>query len=283
MRAENSKDGQGRTKATLYVVGVPATDADDLTLRARRILDEVSRIIVEDVDAPRVWLTHQGIGTPVVLAGEVGSIRQFGQTGDVALLYGGPKMAPAGDLARLVEEAIEAKVPVVPIPGPASPITALVLSGLPADSFVYLGELPVSPTALADLLSTVRGDPLTILAAAGLQDIGGTLAQLFDLLGDRPLAISTGEEGEAARMWRGSLQEAAALAGSLPEVGACSLVIGGSREEPEPWAENRVRAQVEILLHKGLGVKEISQQVSGESGWARRDVYDFAVRIRKGS
>jgi 16S rRNA (cytidine1402-2'-O)-methyltransferase len=136
---------------------------------------------------------------------------------------------------------------------------------------------------LADLLSTVRGDPLTILAAAGLQDIGGTLAQLLDLLGDRPLAIATGEEGESARMWRGSLQEAAALAGSLPEAGACSLVIGGSREEPEPWAENRVRAQVEILLHKGLGVKEISQQVSGESGWARRDVYDFAVRIRRGS
>jgi len=268
---------------TLYVVGVPAADPDDLTLRARRILGEVTRIIVDDVDAARALLAHYGIETPVLVARNIRSLRQFEQGGDVALLSNGLRMAPAGDLARLVEKATEAGVAVVPVPGPAWQVTTLILSGLPADSFLYLGELPVSTKALAELLSPVRHESLTLLAEAALQDIGRTLAELLDLLGDRPLVIATAQPAEAAKMWRGTLQEVTTLIGTLPVVGTCSLVIGGSREEPEPWAEGQVRAQVEALLRRGLGVKEVSQQVSGESGWARRDVYDLAVRVRKGS
>jgi 16S rRNA (cytidine1402-2'-O)-methyltransferase len=268
--------------ARVYVVGVPVGGADDLTLRARRILDEVTRIIVDDVDAARALLVHHGIETPVVEAEDVCSIRELEPMGDVALLYSGCRMAPAGDLARLVEAAAGAGVTAVPVPGSAWPVTTLVLSGLPADSFVYLGELPANPKAFADLLSSVRLESRTLLAEAALQGIGRVLADLLELLGDRPLAIATAREGEASKTWRGTLEEATTLVGSLPEVGPCSLVIGGSRGEPEPWAESRVLAHVEALLHQGLGVKEISQQVSGESAWARRDVYALAVRVREG-
>lgn len=268
--------------ATLYVVGVPAADADDLTLRARRILDEVTRIIVDDVGAASAFLARHGIETPIVEAMEVRSLRQVQEMGDVAFLHGGHRMVPAGDLARLVDEARQAGVPVVPVPGPAWPLTMLVLSGLPADSFVYLGALPANPKALVDLLSPMRHESRTLLAEATLQDIGRTLPDLLDLLGDRPLAIHMIGEGEASKPWRGTLQEAVMLTGSLPKAGNCSLVIGGARGEPESWAEDQVRAQVEALLRQGLGVKEISQQLSEASGWARRDVYALAVQVREG-
>lgn len=280
--AQSPGNGQAQVMATLYVVGVPAADADDLTLRARRILDEVRRIIVDDVGSAAAFLARHGIETPVVEAMEVRSLRQVQEMGDVAFLHGGHRMVPAGNLDRLVDEARKAGVPVVPVPGPAWPLTMLVLSGLPADSFVYLGALPASPKAFVDLLSPMRHESRTLLAEATLQDIGRTLPDLLDLLGDRPLVIHRIEEGEASKPWRGTLQEAVMLAGSLPKAGNCSLVIGGARGEPEAWAENQVRAQVEALLRQGLGVKEISQQLSEASGWARRDVYALAVQVREG-
>jgi 16S rRNA (cytidine1402-2'-O)-methyltransferase len=269
--------------AALYVVGLPAVYADDLPLRAQRTLKEVTRIITEDLDAAQSLLAQLGIGTPLVEAGGIRSFQGLQASGDVAVLYSGRTIVPTGPAAQVIREATEAGATVVPIPGPTLPITALVLSGFPADTFVYLGELPAKSKALAGLLTPVTSESRTLLAQAALEEIGGILDGLLDLLGDRSVAIITAQEGEGLKAWRGTLEEAGALRESLPNTGSCSLVIGGARGEPEPWDEDRVRVQVEALLRQGLGIKEISQRLSAESGWARRDVYSLAVKVHKGS
>jgi len=267
---------------SLYVVGVPAVDADDLTLRARRILEQVTRVITDDLARAQSLLSHHGIGTPLAEVRDIQDSQELWATHDHALLYSGQATAQVGPTAQLIKEAAEVGIPVVPIPGPDLRVTALVLSGFPADSFIYLGEVPANLKALTGLLSPVTGEPRTLLAEAALEEIDRILGGLRDLLGDRPMAIVTAQEGEGLKAWRGTLEEAITLPGSLPDSGNCSLIIGGLRGEPESWDEGQVRAQVQELLRQGLGVKEISQALSAESGWARRDVYALAVKVRKG-
>jgi 16S rRNA (cytidine1402-2'-O)-methyltransferase len=268
--------------AMLYVVGVPAWDPDDLTLRARRALREVACIIASNVDTARLLLTHHDIETPLAAAGDVDSLLETMASGDVALLCDGWAFRPAGPVVQLIKEATEQGVRVVPIPGPVLPVTALVLSGLPADSFVYLGTLPAGSPALERALEPVIREPRTILAQIESEAPGHMLGRLLDLLGDRPMAVVSARAGSGLSVWRGVLVDAVEKLADLPQVGKYILVIGGVQEAPEPWDADRLWIQVEAHLRQGLGVKEISQRLSEESGWARRDVYALAVRVRKG-
>ncbi|MCL7454468.1 MAG: SAM-dependent methyltransferase [Anaerolineae bacterium] len=266
----------------LYIVGVPAGDPDDLTLRARRTLREVACIIAGNVDTARLLLAHHGIETPLAAAGEVDSLLETVASGDVALLCDGWAFRPAGPAVQLIREATEQGVRVVPIPGPVLPVTALVLSGLPADSFVYLGTLPAGSSALEQALEPVIHEPRTLLAQIESDASGHMLRRLLELLGDRPMAVVASRAGSGLSVWRGLLVEAVEQLDDLPQMGSCILVIGGIQEAPEPWDADRLWIQVEAYLRQGLGVKEISHRLSEESGWPRRDVYALALRVRKG-
>lgn len=136
----------------LYIVGTPIGNLEDITLRALRILNEVSLIAAEDTRRARKLLEHYGIHKPVVsyheYSGE-GRIRRLLkalQQGDVALISdaGMPGLSDPG--YGLIKAAIEEGIPVVPIPGPSALVSALVVSGLPTSSFLYLGFLPRTPS-----------------------------------------------------------------------------------------------------------------------------------------
>ena len=244
---------------TLYVVGAPAGDPDDLTLRASRILAEVSLVVASEVEAARRLLAHHGIPTPFVVASGEGAVLAALQAGDVALLLVGWSPAPSGPELALVRAAVEHGWPVEPIPGPALPLTALVLSGLPADSFVYLGELPGESAARCALLNSVAGERRTLVALAAPDGLDGILADLPAALGERPLVqMPTGSTAKR-----------------------CVLVVGGARDEPVPWEQARLLAEIDLLLSQGLRVKKISQSLAAESGWPRREVYRLAVETTR--
>lgn len=226
---------------TLYVVGAPAGDPDDLTLRARRILAEASLVVAERLDAARRLLAHHGVETPLVAEASVAEV----EAGDVALLLAGWSPAPSGPELALIRAAVERGWPVVPIPGPALPLTALILSGLPADSFVYLGDRD-------DLLEDVAGERRTLVLAAPPDRVDDLLADVHESLDERPLV-------------------------QMPGV----LVIGGARNEPGCWEQAQLRAEIETLLGRGQRVKEISQALAAESGWPRREIYQLAVEMSR--
>ena len=83
-------------------------------------------------------------------------------------------------------------------------------------------------------------------------------------------------------VWRGTVSEATALPDpTAPSwTGRCVLVIGGAGKWVERWDEDVVRAEVQVLLQQGLGVKEVSRRLAAESGWARREVYRLALEER---
>lgn len=265
---------------TLYVVGAPAGDPGDLNRRAQRILDQVILIVAEDVGRTQRLLAHYDIATPVAsLLGD--SPLQTLAAGDVVLVVAGWKPGPSSLGHRLVCAAIERGFPVVPVPGPALPLTALVVSGLPADNFVYLGQLPEHRADCRDLLSSVVREPRTLLVVGSADRSVTDLANLT-MLGERPCAIVTASETRTEVVWRGTLGQSPQQAGEDPMPGPYVLVIGGASGQVTRWGEERLLVEIRTLLTEGLIAKEIGRQLAHESGWPRREIYRLAVAVAQG-
>lgn len=267
---------------TLYVVSAPTGDPGDLTRRALRILKESTLVVAEDEGNARQLLDQYGLGTPLALAAVDAHLKALAE-GDVSLLCSGLNPAPLGAGYQLVRRALEQGHPVVPVPGANLPITALVISGLPADSFLYLGELPRDPVDRRDLFLAVRAEQRSMVALAPPALLPAALADLHGTLGDRALALVSSSARGAELVWRGRCAEASAgLAGrALP--GAHILVIGGAPDEVVHWDEDRLSAEIQRQQAAGLGAKEISQQLARDSGWSRREIYRLTIGLARSS
>lgn len=260
---------------TLYVVGVPAGNRNDLTLRARRILNEARQIVAEDVEGARALLADHAITSPLIGVPDGGAGEALLQQGDLALVACG---WPGEAGWRLVSAAADGGYQVAAVPGPALPITALILSGLPADTFLHLGALPAEREARRRWLSPISGESRTLVALAS-PPLAAVLSDLWEALGDRPLAVMPASERRLT--WRGSLATAKQTELSWPQVEGFVLVIGGAREELERWDESQLVAEIETRLAGGQRAKEISRQLADRSGWSRRRIYDLVVEITR--
>ena len=263
---------------TLYIVGAPAGDPEDITPRALRILGEVVLVVADDVDHAQRLLAAHGLSTPLLASTNADLPPSALDDGDVAVLLEGWSPAPTGPGFQLVRAAIERGFAVVPVPGPCLPLTALVVSGLPADSFVFLGELPRESASRRDLMASVAIARRTLVALGSPHALPELLADLCGVLGDRPLVVVTASERATGVAWRGTLGDAPedALAESGSEL--CVLVIGGAREPVERWDEERLQAEVQRRLEQGLSAREIGRALPAESGWPRRAIYRLAVQ-----
>lgn len=262
---------------TLYVVGVPAGDPNDITSRALAILEDADLVVADDVHYVRHLLAQHGIATPPGATTPVDIPLEALITSDVAVLApcDVPGLSEASE--RLVRAAIERGFGVSPVPGPKLALTALVISGLPADSFVYLGELPHKPSVRHDLLACVASERRTLVACSSRDRLAGILADLNSVLGDRPMTLVATPGHGAGGIWRGTVGKATGHFLNQPAEGPYVLVIGGAQEKTIRWDEDQLRAQIQAQLDQGLGAKEISKHLAPESGWPRRQIYGMVV------
>jgi 16S rRNA (cytidine1402-2'-O)-methyltransferase len=271
---------------TLYVVRAPAGDPEDLTLRARRVLAEAVCLVADDLSAARRLLAHHGLKThllpllnPADSAG-VDSVLAVLATRDVALLLTDPSPVPVDAGAALIAVALERGLAVVPIPGPALPITALVISGLPTDAFVYLGPLPAAPSDRTALFASVASERRTLVALAPSLDLAGALGAVSIVLGDRPVAVMTTSQQGRQEVWRGTSTQApepSEMSELLAATDICVLVIGGASAQRLRWEQDRLEAEIRAHLRKGTGARAVSGQLAAESGWSRREIYRLVV------
>jgi len=180
------------TPGTLYVVATPIGNLEDITLRALRVLKEVGLVACEDTRRTRTLLTHFGIHVPVTsyfehnkLAKGPAILKTLGGGKSVALVTdaGTPGISDPGFL--LVREARAAGIAVVPVPGPSAVVAALSAAGIPADSFVFDGFLPVKPGKRIHRLEALRELEMTLVCyesphriLAALEAIGQVFGQV---------------------------------------------------------------------------------------------------------
>lgn len=273
---------------TLYVVGIPAGNREDVTLRALRVLREVDLIVAQDIPWAQAFLAHYEIETSLThYAGHYGESEKAGMarsefvsetlsSGRVALLFEESRAATWESARQLVRVAAERDCTVVAVPGPSAAATALVASGLPADAYVFLGVLPRRATERRQLLGSLAAEKRTLVACEKLGQLSVALCDIAETLGDRPLALSPVWVGPAEMVWRGTVSEAAAHLEMNPALDEWILVIGGATGEAIRWPETRVRSEFTRLLADGLSRKDTARQVAEVSGWRPREVYRLA-------
>lgn len=199
---------------TLYVVATPIGNLEDITLRALRILGEVDLIAAEDTRKTKRLLAKYGINTKLTSyhqhskAGKTSYLLRELSGKDVALVSeaGVPTISDPG--GGLVRAAIEEGIPVVSVPGPSAVATALAVSGMAADRFLFLGFLPRKKGERRRLLASVADEPLTIVAFESPHRLCRALTDILEVLGDRRVAIGRELTKLHEEVFRGTVSEA---------------------------------------------------------------------------
>jgi 16S rRNA (cytidine1402-2'-O)-methyltransferase len=268
---------------TLYLVGTPIGNLEDITLRALRILEQVTLIAAEDTRRARILARRYEIETPITSYFEGNKLTKLEAVlsaldrGDVALISeaGMPGLSDPG--YELIRAAIEHGHPVTPIPGPSAPVTALVVSGLPSDSFLYLGFLPRRRRERCQLLAEVTRERRTLVAFEAPHRLRESLADIETVLGQRPVAICRELTKLYEEVWRGTVAEARSHFDEVEPRGEFTLVIGGASKQRERWDQKRVQAGLDELLAQGVPRPAAARRVAAASGWSRSEVYNLGL------
>jgi 16S rRNA (cytidine1402-2'-O)-methyltransferase len=266
---------------TLYVVGTPIGNLEDITLRALRVLQEVQLIAAEDTRKAGVLLKHYRIATPVTSFFEANERPKIAEiltalaSTDVALISeaGMPGISDPG--YPLIEATIEAGFSVVPVPGPSAHTAALVVSGLPTDQFHFVGFLPrKGPEPALERLARV---PATLIFYEAPHRLEHTLRAMLTMFGNRQIALCRELTKLYEEVWRGDLESALRQIADHPARGEYTLVVAGASEEEARWSEEQVRAALVEHLAQGMPRSQAAREVAALSGWRRRQIYDLPV------
>jgi len=268
---------------TLYVVATPLGHLEDVTLRALRVLREASLVACEDTRRTGSLLRAHGIATPTTSYFEHNErwkgerILEALRAGrDVALVSdaGTPGISDPG--YRLVREARDEGLPVVPVPGPSAAVAALSVSGLPTDRFLFVGFLPPRSGARRRALEALASERSTLVFHESPVRVLDSLADMVAVLGDREAFLcreATKVHEEYVRAPLSALR--ASLAARESVKGEIVLVVMGAPEaaraadlEPVPLyrelaAEGRTRREAvkEAARRLGLGAREVYRLV----------------------
>jgi 16S rRNA (cytidine1402-2'-O)-methyltransferase len=273
---------------TLFIVPTPIGNLEDITMRALRVLREVALIAAEDTRTTRILLQHYQITTPLTSYHEHNKLAKLDAifetlaNGDVALVSdaGTPGISDPG--YELIGAAIERGYRVEPLPGASAIITALVGSGLPTDSFLYLGFLPRKGNALRQFLESVANEPHTLVAYESPNRLSGTLGMLMQSLGDRQACVARELSKKFEEFRRGSISDLLTHFQTNAPRGEITLVIAGAAaKEQRIWTDEEVRAALYERLDQGEPLSGAAKAVAADSGWDKRAVYTLGIDWQK--
>jgi 16S rRNA (cytidine1402-2'-O)-methyltransferase len=272
---------------TLYLVATPIGNLEDMSPRAVRILSEAALIAAEDTRETRKLLNHFGIRAPLTSYFEHNKLTKLEtilaalDRGDVALVSdaGTPAINDPG--YELVRAALDAGRPVSPVPGPSAPVAALAASGLPTDSFLYLGYLPRRSAERRAFIGQVANLPYTLVFLEAPHRLLDSLDDLLSVLGDRPMAAARELTKLHEEFVRGSISQVKAHFEKAGPRGEFVLVVAGrARQEHERWPEAEMDHAIHAGLQEGVSPSRLAAQLAEASGWKRREIYQ---RITSGA
>jgi 16S rRNA (cytidine1402-2'-O)-methyltransferase len=272
----------------LYLVATPIGNLEDMSPRAVRTLREARLIAAEDTRVTRKLLTHFDLHTPLTSYFEHNKLTKLESIlaalteGDVALVSdaGTPAINDPG--YELVRAALSAGHSICPIPGPSAPLAALASSGLPTNTFLYLGYLARKSSERRAHLQQVENLPYTLLFLESPHRLLAALKDLKFSLGDRQIAVARELTKVHEGIWRGSISEAIEYFTQTEPRGEFTLVIAGkTKSKKQEWTEDRVGAAIKTGLNLGESPSTLAKRVAEESGWERREIYKLATNFQK--
>ncbi len=270
----------------LYLVATPIGNLEDITLRALRVLRSADLILAEDTRTSGKLLKHYGISTPMKPYHEHNAARVRDQV--LAALEGGQALALISDAGtplvsdpgyKLVTAALEAAHPVIPIPGPSAVLSALSVSSLPPEPFVFAGFPPAKSGARCSHLQRFVTTDATLIFYESPHRLLDSLRDMVAVFGPRPAAVAR----ELTKLYescvRGPLPEIIAHYEAESPRGEIVVLIGPPDDTTTPEVD--IDAALNAALAE-MSPSAAAAHVAKATGIPKRDLYARAVELKNG-
>lgn len=272
----------------LYLVATPIGNSADITLRALALLQRADLVACEDSRVTGPFLKRYGIQASLLPYHEHNAAKVRPQL--LQRLSGGAVVALVSDAGtplindpgyKLVRECIAAGIPVTALPGASAVLTALSLSGLPSDRFLFAGFPPAKAGARAGWLAELKSIRASIVLLESAQRLADSLAAMAEALGpEREAAVARELTKKFEEVRRGSLAELAAFyAEHGPPKGEVTLVIGPPPENETAASPGDLDAALTAAMRQ-VPLRQAVDEVSAALGLPRKAVYARALQLR---
>lgn len=269
---------------------MPIGNATDITLRALNTLAAVDAVACEDTRVTTKLLRLYGISKPLLSYHDHNADKM--RTVILDRVAGGASVALVADAGlplisdpgyKLVREATARGLPVTCLPGPSAPATALLLSGLPSDRFLFAGFPPNRRSARRDFLAALATVPATLIFFESARRLAASLADMRATLGDRDAAVARELTKRYEQVRRGGLAGLAAdYAASGPPKGEVVVVVGPPAAADAATGDDALDAALGRAM-AGQTLRDAVDMVAGATGLPRRRVYRRALALAGGA
>lgn len=269
----------------LYLVATPIGNMGDITYRAVEVLAAADLVACEDTRVSGKLMTRLGLDRPLTPYHEHNAeqarpklMARLKEGAVVALISdaGTPLVSDPG--YRLVRACVAEDIAVTALPGASAALTALQLSGLPNDRFLFAGFLPHKGHGRRQALRQLAQVPATLVFFESPNRLGESLADMEAVLGNRPAAVARELTKLHEEVARDTLFALANRYSEAPPRGEVVVVVGPPDADADTSPEDmdsRLRAE----MAAGASVKDAAALVAAETGHPRRDVYARALKL----
>ncbi len=275
-------------KGTLYLCATPIGNLEDITYRTVRCLREADLIAAEDTRHTKQLLSAYEIDTPLTSYHEHNKAEkgplliQKLQEGTMLALVSDAGMPaicdPGSDLVRL---AIEAGIPVVPLPGPNAGLTGLIASGMDTTRFTFIGFLPKTQKHRLPVLESIKQYEGTLIFYEAPHRIQHVLTEITAVLGDRQAVLCRELTKKYEQYMRGTLSQLQHELAAQGTRGEFVILVAGAEPEDPAAADGNVdyASLVQELMDQGVDKKEAVRMVARRCGVPKRSVYQAALTL----
>jgi len=279
----NTADG-----GKLYVVATPIGNRDDITIRALKILGSVDLVAAEDTRHTGRFLRFHNIKTSILSYHEHNErertphlVQKLRDGFSVALVSnaGTPSVSDPG--YRLITEAAGADIPVVPVPGVSAAITALSVSGLPTDSFIFVGFPVKKRGKRLKQLEELANDKRTMIFYESPKRVIPLLDELYTVMGDRNCVLSREMTKIHEEFIRNRISQVIKILKKRPVVkGECTILVAGN-EVADQVSIERMKIELATAMDEGgIQLSGIVKHLASQYGISRKIVYNEALKIK---
>ena len=278
---------QFSSKGMLYIVSTPIGNLDDITLRAVDVLKKVTLIAAEDTRHTLKLLKYHNIKNRLLSCHEHNEmirsrelVRLMEEGKDIALVTnaGTPTISDPG--YRVVANTLSANIAVIPVPGVSAAFTALSVSGLPSDSFTFIGFLPRKPGKRNTLLQSLAYETRTIIFYESPRRLLNSLQEFLQIFGNRQAVVGREMTKVHEEFFRGFISDIIDRISAGEIKGECTILIEGYKSEnkisPEILHEE-IKRELKVSAEKD---STVAKKIARRFEISKKTVYDEIIKIK---
>jgi len=286
---KSAEQGPGANRqGNLYIVATPIGNLEDVTFRAVKILREVQLVAAEDTRRTRKLLNAYQINTPLTSLFEHNELKKSGVI--LAKILAGENVAYVSDAGTpgisdpgylLIREALALDINIISIPGACAAIAALSVSGLPTNSFVFHGFLPVKSGKRRHFIKSLEDETKTMIFYESPNRLMATLRDMLAILGNRRVVVSRELTKIYEETARGTLAEVVDAWCDRILKGEITIVMEGQDKSDVSCSESCLQDMLRRYKENAtLSERDLVEKISQESGVSRKVVYGVVMKAK---